>query len=210
MTLPSTRPTSAKGPAWLTFIGVALLLATVGLLVFVVNAFIGIIPTGVIDPDGGAGDKGVTSIAVPGSSVIDVAEPGEFTLYLVQQVGNADAELSEEPTVFDSDMVSVPVSENDVSMTASSGGYTAHSVATFSATEPGRYTVKVPALETAGEATVVVATGISTGSFVGGLFGTVGGALLAGLFGIVGLGLTIAGSIWWSVRRGRAKRATTA
>ncbi|UFU02713.1 hypothetical protein LQF12_14675 [Ruania suaedae] len=198
--------TSTTGPKILTFAGAFALLVTVAVAVLVVRLFLSVVPLGVVAADGAPGPDAVGGTEVPGSVSVELAADTTYVVYLAAPTGS-EAELAGDVTVTDPAGAEVPRIPGPAS-TSTRDGVTAEDVYTFRAGAAGEYTVAAPALadpSASASASIVVAQGHDMPGFFAGLFGTIFGVFLAIGLGMVGLGMTVAGGIWWYVRRSRRR-----
>ncbi|MBI9115311.1 hypothetical protein [Sanguibacter suaedae] len=104
----------------------------------------------------------------------------------------------------------VSVEDRNVERRLEIGGQTNVEVASFRTTEAGSYTLTVSGTSASvGGDIAVVDDEVLEDLLVGGLR-TVGIVAAGALVSVVGLGIAVAGGIWWGVRHGARKRAALA
>ncbi|PSL37784.1 hypothetical protein CLV49_1391 [Labedella gwakjiensis] len=207
MTSAPIRRPSVKGPAWLTWIGVVLLVASVAIAIATVSLFASLLPTGFLNQDGTPGDDVIASIDAGESASVELDGDTSYSLLLVRPTDESSGALTGDVALIAPDgTTSVADRAPAVSTRVSGGQATAASFAAFETTDDGAYTITVPAATDDQPTSVLVVEDGDTLPFVGGVFGSIGGVFAVLLLGIPGLGLTIGGAIWWSSRR-RARRA---
>lgn len=186
----------------MTFSGIALVLAGIGVAALGIVTFIGLFPLGVLDADGRPGADAIGSASAPGSMNVDLDAGTRYAVWLLVPSGSSGV-LDALPTVSGPGGGDVHVSATtQVSSQMTQGGTSARTVAGFRASDSGGHTLVVPGSSPPG-AMVMVTEDQPIGPFISGIFGTVAGALAAVLLGILGAGLTIGGGIWWAMRRNR-------
>lgn len=197
MTLPSPSPRRATGPAWTTFIGVGLVVVAAVVAGFAVQAFIGVLPGGVLTLDGSPGGAVVATVDA-GTRGTATLEPGRYTLWLAAP--GSEGTLTGPVQVTGPDDRAVPLRTPSTSSQITMGDTYAVAGSTFAATTAGRYVIAVPAAEPATARVLLVPTA-SEQDLAHGILGTVGGAFLAIGLGLVGTGMAVGGGIWWWMRR---------
>lgn len=213
MTQPTAEPTptpvraSRRGPRILIASGaVVLVLALVAALGAGLK-LVDLLPFDVLAADGEAGASVAGVVEAPGSAQM-VLEPGRYAVWLVRSSGAPDTGLVGDLVVLAPDGTPVDVrSAPSVSGSIGRGGRDAHTVAGFTVTGHGTYTVEVPEQGGDRRSSVLVTTDTGFGSFMTGIVGTIGlGSLAAGL-GVVGVGLVVGGAIAGWTRSARATPA---
>jgi hypothetical protein len=197
MTTPAPARRRATGPAWVTFIGVALMLIAAVAAGFAVWAFIGVLPSGVLALDGSPGGDVVAAIDADAQGTATL-EPGRYTVWLA--AADADAVLTGQVQVTGPDGSTAVLRDPSTSSQVTMGDTHAVASSTFTATTAGQYLVTVPAAVPSTAQVLIVPAG-SERDFVTGLLGTVGGAFLSVGLALVGAGMVVGGGIWWWVRR---------
>jgi hypothetical protein len=195
----------------MTWIGIFLLATATASAIVAVTLFVSLLPLGVLTPDGEPGsDVLMTSEAPSAGGGLELEAGREYALYLVRPVDAVDGELSgpvvvtaPDGTVFSADRSPA------VDVSSSGGGIFAESFAAFRATDPGMYLFDVPTATDDVTTSVFLVEDRETFSFIGGVFGSVGGVFATLLLGAPGLALTIGGALWWRSRR-RTRRAAVA
>lgn len=212
MTVPPAPRPSITGPAWMTWIGIVLLVATVAIAVGTVGLFLSLLPTGYLASDGGPGDEAIASIEAGETAEVELAAGTSYALLLVRpQEAPADGPsgdlLSGDVLIGGPDGVEAPADRAPaVDMNVAAGGFVAESLAGFRTTGAGVHTVSVPAALDDEPTSVLLVEDREPVGFIGGVFGSIGGVFAVLLLGASGLALTIGGALWWSSRR-RARRA---
>ncbi|MCG2802156.1 MAG: hypothetical protein L6311_08685 [Cellulomonas sp.] len=197
MTIPAPARRPATGPAWVTFVGVALMLIAAVAAGFAVRAFIGVLPSGVLALDGSSGGDVVAAIDA-GAQGTATLEPGSYTMWLA--AAGSDAALTGPVQVTGPDGRTLELRDPSTSSQVTMGDTHAVASSTFTVTTAGRYVVSVPAGVPSTARVLIVPAG-SERDFVTGLLGTVGGAFLSVGLALVGAGMVVGGGIWWWVRR---------
>jgi hypothetical protein len=205
-TAPIRRP-STTGPAWMTWIGVVLLVASVALAVATVFLFASLLPTGLLNRDGTPGDDVVASIDAGSSATVALDDDTAYSILLVRPTDEPSGALTGDIAVTAPDGTSsVPDRAPAVSTRVTGGQTTAASFTAFRTGAEGDYLLTVPAASDDEPTSILIVEDGDTLPFVGGVLGSIGGVFGALLLGIPGLGLTIGGAIWWRSRR-RARAA---
>lgn len=201
-----TGPRSTRGAKVLTFSGAFLLLLTVVVAVLVARVFVGVLPTGVVTSGGEPGPAVVASVDAPGAVEVEL-EADRYAVYLAQpSTGSDDPEdavgLAGDLLVTGVDGTVVDASgSTHVSMSTGRGGVSAHTVASFTITEPGTYEVIVPPTTDGSPATVLLTPDQDFAPFFAGIFGSVLGVFVAIGLGILGFLMTAGGIVWWVLAR---------
>lgn len=200
-------PRSTRGAKILTFAGAFVLLVTLALSVGVARVFLGVLPTGVVTSDGEPGAAVVASLDAPGAAEVELAAD-RYAVYLLQPSTGGDGDdadpvdLATDLLVSSSDGTVVDTSRGaQVTMSAGGGGRTAHTVASFTITDPGTYSVIAPATEDGSPATVLLAPDQDFAPFFVGIFGSIVGVFLAIGLGLVGFLMLAGGIVWWVLAR---------
>lgn len=210
MTSTSPRRISTTGPAWMTWIGIVFLAATVAIAIATVSLFLSLLPTGVLNPDGSTGDDVVASIDAGSSTSIDLDGDASYSLLLVRPTDESSGSLSGDVAIIAPDgTTSVADRAPAVSTRVSGGQLTAASFTAFRTTDDGEYTITVPAATDDEPTSVLIVEDGETLPFIGGVFGAIGGVFAAIITGMIGLGLTIGGGLWWRSRRAARRAQTT-
>lgn len=198
-------PRSTRGAKILTFSGAFMLLLTLAVGVVVVRTFVGVLPLGLVTSQGEPGSEVVASLDAPGVTEVELAAD-RYAVYVAQPSTGDDAEnvvgLATDLLVTSSDGTVVDTSHGtQVTATTGGGGVTAHTVASFTITEPGTYTVIAPATEDGSPATVLLAPDQDFAPFFAGIFGSILGVFLAIGLGLLGFLMLLGGIVWWVVAR---------
>lgn len=202
---PAT-PRSTRGAKVLTFSGAFVLLLTLALSIGVARVFVGVLPLGVVTSAGEPGSAVVASLDAPGAAEVELTAD-RYAVYVAQpSTGREDEDdavgLATDLLVSASDGTVVDTSRGtQVTMTTGGGGITARTVASFTITEPGTYTVIAPATEDGSPATVLLAPDQDFAPFFAGIFGSILGVFLAIGLGLVGLLMLAGGIVWWVLAR---------
>ncbi|WP_141372268.1 hypothetical protein [Cellulomonas cellasea] len=198
-------PRSTRGAKVLTFSGAFVLLLTLALSIGVARVFLGLLPLGVVTSAGEPGPAVVASLDAPGAAEVELAAD-RYAVYVAQPSSGGDADdavgLATDLLVSASDGTVVDTSRGtQVTMTTGGGGVTAHTVASFTITEPGTYTVIAPATEDGSPATVLLAPDQDFAPFFAGIFGSILGVFLAIGLGLLGVLMLAGGIVWWVLAR---------
>ncbi len=205
---PLPVKTSTTGPKILTAVGVLMLIATIAVVVVVVQLFLSVLPTGIVSDHGAPGPEAAGGTQVPGTATLHLEANTTYVVYLAQPSSSPSVELSDQVEVITPSGQAAgptPVPGSSITVNAVS----ARSIFAFLSGPAGEYTITAPPLvdpDAAPWATVVVAPGDDLPSFFGGLFGTISGVFLAIGLGVVGLIVTTIGAIWWYTRRKDQRR----
>ena len=194
---PSSVRRRATGPAWVTFIGVTLILVAAVVTAFVIRTFLDVLPTGVLNLNGSPGSA-VVAVVDAGDAGTATLEPGSYTLWLTSP-GRAGT-LAGQVTVDDPSGAQVPLMPAFPSGHVTVGSTFATTETSFAAGTAGDYRIDVPSAAPAGSRVLVVPAQSATGFFAG-VFGTLGGTFVAIALGLIGLAMTIGGGVWWWIRR---------
>jgi hypothetical protein len=203
MTTPALT-TSTVGPRWVTFIGIALLVAGLGAGVGSLVMFARALPTGIVAADGSLGDAVILAVD-PGGSGTATLDGG--TTYGLWLVGDEDVLVSQAPVVTGPDGSSAQVIPTAVDATVDIGGVSALYVWDLRTDAAGTYTVQAdPACKatlalTPAESSLDIVTSVSLTLLL--VFVAVG-------LGAAGIGLVIGGGVWWSHRRHNQRRLSEA
>ncbi|RUQ98277.1 hypothetical protein [Labedella endophytica] len=210
MTSTAPRRISTTGPAWLTWIGIVLLVATVAIAIGTVSLFASLLPTGILSRDGSVGDDVVASVDAGSSTSVDLDGDTSYSLLLVRPSDESSGALTGDIALIAPDgTTSVADRAPAVSTRVNGGQLTAASFTAFRTTDEGAYTITVPAATDDEPTSVLIVEDGETLPFVGGVLGSIGGVFAALITGFLGLGLTIGGGLWWRSRRA-ARRASAA
>jgi hypothetical protein len=211
MTSAPPRSVSTTGPAWLTWIGIVLLVAAVAIAIFTVSLFVSLLPVGVMNADGSPGEDVVASVDAGRTGEAEFEADTDYLVILVRPTDASEGALAGDIIVTAPDGSSSPaVQDPGVDMNVGGGGSSGESFTAFGADAGGTYEIAVPAATDAEPTSVLIVEDRETLSFVGGIFGTVGGVFAAILLGLVGLGLMIGGGLWWRSRRAARRAASPA
>lgn len=197
MTIAAPAPRRATGPAWVTFVGVALVLVAAVAAGFAVRAFIGVLPSGVLALDGSPGGDVVAAVDADAQGTATL-EPGSYTVWLA--AADPAATLTGPVQVTGPDGLPVELRDPSMSSQVTMGDTHAVAIATFTAMTAGEHVVTVPAAVPSTAQVLIVPAG-SERDVVTGLLGSVGGAFLAVGLGLVGGAMVVGGGIWWWARR---------
>ncbi|SDC23008.1 hypothetical protein SAMN05216410_1433 [Sanguibacter gelidistatuariae] len=196
--VPSRPPaTSTTGPKVMTFIGIGLILVAVAALIVGITQVAGAI-SGVTNPANSP--YALAHATLPGSLEFHGGAGEDYALlYTTTSAGSID--------VNDLEVIGPDGAKIDVSLSSftfdknTTNSQSSSRAATFTAPEDGVYTVSVTggSADASGSIAVVNASELATifGKTAIGVVFIVGAALC----GVLGLGLTIAGAIWWNLRR---------
>lgn len=207
MTSTPIRRPSTTGPAWMTWIGVILIAASIALAGPTVFLFASLLPTGILNRDGTPGDDVVASIDAGSNATVELDEDTSYSILLVRPADESAGVLSADIAITAPDGTSSVADRAPAVSTRVSGGQaTAASFTAFRTGSEGDYLITVPAATDDEPTSVLIVEDGDTLPFVGGVLGSIGGVFGALLLGIPGLGLTIGGAIWWRSRR-RARAA---
>ncbi|MGW6130188.1 hypothetical protein ACWFNE_09195 [Cellulomonas sp. NPDC055163] len=205
----STRR-STRGATILIAGGVLVLLLTLALGTGVARVFLGVLPLGVVTSQGEPGSAVVASLDAPGVTEVELAAD-RYAVYLAQpsvdreRGDGAGSGLASDLVVTAADGAAVDTSRGpQVTSTTGGGGVTARTVASFTITEPGTYTVAAPPTEDGSPATVLLAPDQDLAPFLTGIFGSILGVFLTIGLGLVGF-LMLAGGIVWRVLARRTR-----
>ncbi|MFS0702234.1 hypothetical protein AB6N24_19855 [Cellulomonas sp. 179-A 4D5 NHS] len=205
---PAT-PRSTRGAKILTAGGALLLLLTLVVGIGVARVFLGVLPLGVVTSQGEPGPAVVASLDAPGATEVELPAD-RYAVYVAQpsadRGGAGDGDdavgLAADLVVTGADGTAVDTSRGpQVTSTTGGGGVTAHTVASFTITEPGTYTVVAPPTEDGSTATVLLAPDQDFAPFLAGIFGSILGVFLAIGLGLVGFLLLAGGIVWWVLAR---------
>lgn len=217
---PPRKPVSTKGPKILTFCGVFVLLLGIVGMVFAITSMVSKLPTNVITSQGHGGSAAIAGLKA--SQEIEFSSPGGM-VYDVWEVQSLDHEqfglTRVNVTVTAPDGDEVIVTSPQVTGNTTIQNFKARTFASFPARQSGSYTIvitpgpgwKGPAeTDASGAAPVdaVLTQGSEIGSFVTGIFTSIGGIFVGILGLLLGCGLTIGGAVWWAIMSGRRKTAT--
>lgn len=203
---PTPAPRSTRGAKVLTFSGAFVLLLTIAVGIGVARVFVGVLPVGVLASDGGPGPETVASLDAPGAVEVEL-DADRYAVYVAQPTDGRGADddpvgLASDLLVADPDGAVVDTSGGThVSSTTGRGGVTAHTVASFTITEPGTYQVVAPATEDGSPATVLIAPDQDFAPFFAGIFGSILGVFLAIGLGLIGGLMLVGGIVWWVLAR---------
>lgn len=196
------RPVSTTGPAWMTWIGVVLLIGATVIAVWTVFLFVSLLPVGVLNADGSPGDRVIASGEEESTIEVDLDARTQYALLLVRPEGPRDAHLSRNVMVTAPDGSTFPSNRiPGFTVHVSGGGKEGDTVTAFRTSEAGRYTLDLPSGVGTEPGSLFLVEDTQPLAFVGGVFGSIGGVFAAILLGIIGLGLTIGGAVWWRSRR---------
>ncbi|WP_258724381.1 hypothetical protein [Cellulomonas sp. NS3] len=199
-------PRSTRGAKILTAGGALVLLLTLALSIGVARVFLGVLPLGILTSQGEPGSAVVASLDAPGVTEVELAAD-RYAVYVAQpSAGRDDADdaagLAADLLVAAADGTVVDTSRGpQVTSTTGGGGVTARTVASFTITEPGTYTVVSPPTEDGSPATVLLAPDQDFAPFFAGIFGSILGVFLAIGLGLVGLLMLAGGIVWWVLAR---------
>jgi hypothetical protein len=207
---PTAGPfTSTRGPKALVLAGALVLVASLVLVAVVVRAFVTLLPLDVLDGDGGPGPSVLASAGTPGELEADLASGTAYALLLAQPEPTGHTGLDGDLLVTGPDGSAVDLTLTGVSVNASRGGVSAHTVGSFRTTTSGTYTVRVPAMLDGSDSSVLLAPETPVAPFVAGVLGTVLGVFGFLLLLPVGACGVVGGGMWWRSRR-RAQAALAA
>lgn len=202
----------------MTFSGIVVLLIGLVAAVFAVTMFIASLPLNVVTQDGRPGEAAIAGFEVSEPFQLDSPGAMSYDLWEVQATSPGAFELAlDDVDVRDPDGESVYVRTTEVSGSTTAGHYKAATLASFTASKSGSYTITVtpgsgfsgPSTDGSGPVDVIVKEGSEFGSFFTGLFSTIA-AVFIGIGGLLlGGGLTIGGGIWWATVKRRARPAGT-
>jgi hypothetical protein len=206
---PAT-PRSTRGAKILTTCGAFVLLLALAVSIGVARVFVGVLPLGVVTSDGEPGSAVVASLDAPGATEVELAAD-RYAVYVAQPStgrGSVDGDgddavgLATDLLVSSADGTVVDTSRGtQVTMSTGGGGVTARTVASFTITEPGTYSVIAPATEDGSPATVLLAPDQDLAPFFAGIFGSILGVVLAVGLGLVGVLVLAGGIVWWVLAR---------
>jgi hypothetical protein len=200
------RPRSTRGAKVLTASGALVLVGTVVVAVLVGRTFIGLIPVGLLGPDGEPGPAVVASIDAPGSAQVDL-DAGRYAVLVAYEADGDAQEGDELELVGDLQVLApdgTPVRASggaQVTMRSARGDVVAHTVAAFTVAQPGTHTVTVPATQDGSPATVLLTPDQDFLPFFTGIFSTILGVFLVIGLGFVGTAMAVGGGIWWALAR---------
>lgn len=205
--------TSLRGPVWLTVSGAVLCLVAVAAAVLVARTFVGILPTDLLDGDGGPGPGVVATLDAPGTTTVDLEADTRYVV-LVAEPWTGGSEEGEHTGLTADVVVRTPDERTleaslspGVNLTSSRGGTTVHSVGAFRTDVGGEHTLQAPAAEGGAEdVQVLVALDEPFLPFFTGIFGTVMGVFVVIGAALLGVPMLVIGIVWWR-RRAAARRA---
>jgi hypothetical protein len=159
-------------------------------------AIVGFVASGLyLWPRVGAADAGLIRVVVPGSTTLDLAKPGTYTIfhekrsvvdgrfYAFDSVSGLSVEIITEAT-------SAPVRLEPAGGTKYSvGSRQGVSIFAFTIDQPGRY--RMTSSTTGGQAVLAIGQGV-----VGGIFALVGGTIAIAFTGLALAGIIVALTIW--------------
>lgn len=215
MNMPPAPPRpSTRGPKIMTFSGIVILLVGVVAVGFAVTMFIASLPLNVVTQDGRPGESAIDGFAVSQEFELDSPGATSYDLWEVQTTSPGAFDLARDDVdVRNPDGQSVYVTNTQVSGSTTAGRFKAATLASFTATKSGSYTITVtpgsnfsgPSTDGSGPVDVIVKEGTEFGSFFTGIFSTIA-AVFIGIAGLlIGGGLTIGGGIWWATVKRRAR-----
>lgn len=220
MNMPPAPPRpSTRGPKIMTFSGIVILLVGVVAAGFAVTMFMASLPLNVVTQDGRPGESAIAGFAVSQEFKLDSPGATNYDLWEVQAASSGAFDLARDDVdVRNPDGESVYVTNTQVSGNTTAGRFKAATLASFTATKSGSYTITVtpgygfsgPSTDGSGPVGVIVKEGTEFGSFLTGIFSTIA-AVFIGIAGLlIGGGLTIGGGIWWATVKRRARPTGTA
>ena len=209
---PAAPPeTSTRGPATMTVAGAVLCVVTLVLAVVVLRGFLGLLPTGLVTADGGPGPDVVGVVDVPGEATADLEAGTRYAVHLAEREAADHDGLAGDLQVRTPSGETITASAGPgVTMNASAGGTTVHTVASFSTDEDGVHTLIAPGMTDGGQAQLFVSEDQPFLPFFTGIFSTIFGVFGAILTGLAGVPLLVIGIAWWRRRRRAAAAAAGA
>lgn len=197
---PTQAPApTGRGPKVLIVCGVVGLVLGIVVAVLAGRAFFGVLPTGVLDAQGAPGSDVVAEVPLPGPAAVELPSRTTYVVLHRTTVGQA---TRVPVTVTDPNGAAVRTRGPSVSLHVGLGGADARSIAEFTTTGSGDYTIGGGhAAPADGESSLLLVETAGAGSFVGGIFATIAGVFGAIGLGALGIGLLIGGLIWRHVRR---------
>ena len=207
---PRSTETSTTGAKVLVVIGALLLIGSLALTVVVVRTFVGLLPLDVLAADGGPGPSVLASASAPGELEVELEAGTRYALFLAQDEPTGHTGLDGSLVVTGPGGDPVDLRTPGVTASTSRGGVSAHTVAAFTTTSAGTYTVAVPAMLDGSDSSVLLAPDSETGPFVAGVLGTVFGVFAILVLVPLGIAGVVGGGLWWRSRRRTARAAAPA
>lgn len=210
LSYPGQRPVSTKGAKILTFSGIGVLVIGVIALVAAIMMLFSIVPSGLLTSSGAPGSETIANTDVPGSTSITSQGNTAYTVWAVSDEGGRFSTTRKDVEVRGPDGQVVALRTPSVSASSSVNSFRTEAFGEFQATAAGTYEITVSAATTTNaEERVFVTEAMQFGSFITGLFGTVG-LMFLGIGGlIVGFGIALGGTIWWITANNKKKRQAT-
>ncbi|WP_199424096.1 hypothetical protein [Actinotalea solisilvae] len=207
--------TSLRGPVRLTVSGAVLCLVAAAAAVLVVRSFVGLLPTDLLDGEGGPGPGVVATVDAPGTATVDLEADTRYVV-LVAEPWTGGSEEDDHTGLVSDLVVRAPDDRTleaslspGVNLTSSRGGTTVHSVGAFRTGAGGEHVLQAPAAEGGADVQVLVALDEPFLPFFAGIFGTVFGVFVAIGAALLGVPMLVIGIVWWRRRAAARRTATT-